>query len=102
MTIDTPMSPRLGRLPQSAVVELSPEAWRNPEQGAAERVAVRACEALATRGIPIEHFGAIPVRLDFVRNRMFCLVRANSYLVRLRIKDKKVVAIESKKIANIA
>lgn len=89
------------RLPESKVVELSSAAWKCPEQSAAEATAIKACELYAVKGTPVGNNGVIKVRIDNVRGRMLCLVLANSYLVRLRIKDGRVVAIKSVKIANL-
>lgn len=94
-----PMSlPMKGR---ATVYELSSDAWKCTDQREAECVAVRACVAYARYGTPVGHNGAIAVRLDHVRNRFFCIVRANQFLVRLRIVEGRVVAIKSVRIANL-
>jgi hypothetical protein len=85
----------------SRIIELTSDAWKCPEQSRAECVAIRACEAYVQRGIPVGVNGAIAVRLDNVKNRFCCLVRANSYLVRLHVVEGRVVTIKSVKIANL-
>lgn len=85
----------------SRIIELTLAAWKCPEQSRAECVAIRACEAFVQHGIPVGANGAIAVRIDNVKNRFCCLVRANSYLIRLRVVEGSVVAIKSVKIANI-
>ena len=85
----------------ATIYELSGPAWSCAEQREAECLAVRACEAYAKFGTPVGRGGAVAVRLDNVRNRYLCIVRANQYLVRLRIVDERVVAIASVKIANL-
>lgn len=88
------------RIQKADVLQLSDEAWGCKEQRQAEGLAIRACEAFALKGTPVGNNGVIGVRIDHIGNRMLCLVRANSYLVRLRIKDGRVVAIKSVEIAN--
>jgi hypothetical protein len=86
---------------RSRIIELTSDAWKCPEQSRAECVAIRACEAYVESGIPVGANGAIAVRLDNIKNRFHCLVRANSYLVRLRVVEGRVVTIKSIKIANL-
>lgn len=91
----------LRRSEGGTVYEFSKDAWNCREQRQAECVAARACEAYAQTGRPVGNNGVIPVRLDKVKNRHQCLVRANGYLVRLSIRDGRVIAIASVKIANL-
>lgn len=93
--------PCLDAVVEPAVYELSPEAWGCSDKSCAESIAIRACVAYAIEGTPVGVNGVIPIRIDMIKSRMQCLVRANSYLVRLRIKDGRVVAIKSVRIANL-
>lgn len=87
---------------KTRIFELSANAWKNPEQREAECIAIRACEAFALKGIPVGYGGVIPIRMDNIRNRFVCLVRANSFLIRLVVREGRVIAIKSLRIANWA
>jgi hypothetical protein len=83
------------------VLELSHDAWKQPDRAIAELKAAKACEMYVFGNIPMNYISVVAIKIDSRLDRYSFLVRYAEFLIRISVKSGFTKVIGSVRIANL-